>query len=105
MEIAVVYVVNKSDGPGADRLRREVEVMLGIRRGNAFRHISPHHPSDSRTVGSSDRKPVPSDAWEPPVIAAIASRGEGVAELTHALERHHRHLEASGRPPAGRPVS
>src|SRR2546427_210570 len=102
MEIADVYVVNKSDRPGADKLRTEVEVMLGIRRGNAFRHISPHHRSDRRTVGPSDRKPLPSDAWEPPVIAAIASRGEGVAELTHALDRHHRHLEASGRLAAGR---
>src|SRR5207302_53439 len=35
MEIADVYVVNKSDRPGADTLRQEVEVMLGIRRGNA----------------------------------------------------------------------
>src|SRR3989449_1469888 len=102
MEIADVYVVNKSDRPGADKLRTEVEVMLGIRRGNAFRHISPHHRSDRRTVAPSDRKPLPSDAWEPPVIAAIASRGEGVAELTHALDRHHRHLEASGRLAAGR---
>src|SRR2546426_622774 len=57
------------------------------------------------TVGQADRKSLepdsptvrPSDSWEPPVIATIASRGEGVAELTHALDRHHRHLEASGR--------
>ena len=105
MEIADVYAINKSDRPGADKLRTEVEVMLGIRRGNAFRHVSPHHRSDSRTVGPSDRKPLPSDRpavrpsdpWEPPVIATIASRGEGVAELTHALDRHHRHLQTSGR--------
>src|SRR2546425_8210950 len=30
-------------------------------RSNAFRHVSPHHQSDSRTVGPSDRKPLPSD--------------------------------------------
>jgi len=104
MEIADVYAINKSDRPGADKLRTEVEVMLGIRRGNAFRHVSPHHRSDRRTVGPSDRKPLPSDRpavrpsdpWEPPVIATIASRGEGVAELTHALDRHHRHLQTSG---------
>ena len=90
MEIADVYAINKSDRPGADKLRTEVEVMLGIRRGNAFRHVAPHH----RAVGkaSPDRQ-----EWEPPVIATTASRGEGVAELTHALDRHHRHLEASGR--------
>jgi len=96
MEIADVYAINKSDRPGADKLRTEVEVMLGIRRGNAFRHVSAHHRSDSRTVGQTDRKPLPSDPWEPPVIATIASRGEGVAELTHALDRHHRHLQTSG---------
>src|SRR5216684_4985047 len=84
MEIADVYVVNKSDRPGADKLRTEVEVMLGIRRGNAFRHVAPHHRAVAKA--SPDRQ-----EWEPPVIATIASRGEGVAELTHALDRHHRH--------------
>jgi len=90
MEIADVYAINKSDRPGADKLRTEVEVMLGIRRGNAFRHVAPHHRPVAKA--SPDRQ-----EWEPPVIATIASRGEGVAELTHALDRHHRHLEASGR--------
>ena len=48
MEIADIYVVNKSDRPGADKFRQEVEVMLGIRRGNAFRHIAPHHAARPR---------------------------------------------------------
>src|SRR3989475_10283593 len=90
MEIADVYAINKSDRPGADKLRTEVEVMLGIRRGNAFRHVAPHH----RAVGKASPD---GREWEPPVIAMIASRGEGAAELTHALDRHHRQLEASGR--------
>src|SRR5437879_3684753 len=97
MEIADVYAVNKSDRPGADKLRTEVEVMLGIRRGNAFRHISPHHRSDRRTVGPADRTPLPSDAWEPPVIATTAPRGEGGAEVTHALARRPGHLAGAGR--------
>ncbi|HVH68951.1 MAG TPA: methylmalonyl Co-A mutase-associated GTPase MeaB [Gemmatimonadales bacterium] len=105
MEIADVYVVNKSDRPGADKLRQEVEVMLGLRRGNAFRHIAPHHPSDSRTVGRSDRTNSPSDgatvrpseAWDPPVLETVASRGEGVDALAAALDRHHAYLEASGK--------
>src|SRR6266511_3347233 len=48
MEIADIYVVNKSDRPGADKFRQEVEVMLGIRRGNAFRHMTPHHTAPPR---------------------------------------------------------
>jgi LAO/AO transport system kinase len=104
MEIADLYVVNKSDRLGADKLRQEVEVMLGIRRGNAFRHVAPHHRSDSRTVGPSDRKRLPSEGpavrpsepWEPPVLGTVATTGQGVDELAAALDRHHAYLEASG---------
>ena len=104
MEIADLYVVNKSDRLGADKLRQEVEVMLGIRRGNAFRHVAPHHRSDTRTVGQSDRKRLqsddpavrPSEPWEPPVLGTVASTGQGVDELVAALDRHHAYLEASG---------
>src|SRR5213083_646361 len=52
MEIADVFVINKSDRPGGDKLRQEIEVMLGLRQGNAFRNLPAHHnPSDGRTVG------------------------------------------------------
>src|SRR5918992_825000 len=43
MEIADIFVVNKADRPGADKLRQEIEVTLGIRRGNAFRNMPAHH--------------------------------------------------------------
>src|SRR5213079_3023750 len=90
MEIADIYVINKSDRPGAEKLRQEVEVMLGIRRGNAFAHIPAHHRrSDSRTVGQSDRKRLqsdgptvrPSDSWDAPVLATVASTGTGIDAL------------------------
>ncbi len=110
MEIADVYVINKSDRPGADKLRQEIEVMLGIRRGNAFRHMTPHHAPgrpDGRTAGRADSvassvRPSASppvrlaEAWDPPVIATVASRGDGVAELAQAVDRHYAHLEAGG---------
>ena len=95
MEIADVYVVNKSDRLGGDKLRQEVEVMIGIRRGNAFRHVAPHHRPDSKR--SSDRPAIrPSDRWEPPVLGTVASTGEGVDALAAALDRHYVYLEASG---------
>ena len=96
MEIADLYVVNKSDRVGADKLRQEVEVMLGIRRGNAFRHVAPHHRPD-RVRSASDRPTVrPSDTWEPPVLGTVASTGEGVDALVAALDRHYAYLETSG---------
>ena len=104
MEIADIYVVNKSDRPGADKFRQEVEVMLGLRRGNALRHMTRHHGADSRTVGRPDRASLPSDgptvppsdAWEPPVLATAATTGTGVDELAAALDRHYAYLQASG---------
>ena len=105
MEIAELYVINKSDRPGADKLKQEVEVMLGIRRGNAFAHVRPHHASDGRTVGRPDRKRTPSDSptvrqsddWEAPVLTTVASKGEGIAGLVAALDQHHEYLERTGR--------
>lgn len=98
MEAADLYVINKADRPGADRLRQEIEIMLGIRRGNAFRHVAPHHGSRPRgerrpaaPAGAPDRP-----TWEPPVLATVATAGTGVDELMAALERHHAFLESSG---------
>ena len=95
MEIAELYVINKSDRPGADKLKQEVEVMLGIRRGNAFAHVTPHH---GRAAGPTAGRPAgrPSDSWEPPVLLTVASKHEGVAELVAALDRHHEYLAGSG---------
>ena len=105
MEIADLFVVNKSDRPGAEKLRQEIEVTLGIRRGNAFRNVPAHHGFDGRTIPRSGRLggAKPSDRatdgppeWAPPVVLTVAAKGEGVADLIAALDRHHAWLEASG---------
>ena len=46
MEIADVFVVNKADRPGADRLRNELELMLGLRHGATMRNVPAHHGVD-----------------------------------------------------------
>jgi LAO/AO transport system kinase len=106
MEAADLFVVNKADRSGADTLRQEIEVMLGIRRGSAFRHVAPHHrPSASRTApgpqglpdGRGQGRSESDGAWEPPVLATVAVKGEGVDAVVGALDRHHAYLEASGR--------
>jgi LAO/AO transport system kinase len=109
MEAADVFVVNKADRAGADKLRQEIEVMLGIRRGNAFRHVSPHHHRPQATArrqgGSADavtaeppqRRAAGPPDWEPPVLATVAVKGEGVDALVEVLDRHHTVLVSSGR--------
>jgi len=105
MEIAEVYVINKSDRPGADKLKQEVEVMLGIRRGNAFAHVPAHHgrpdgqPAGRSKpgLGPSGRQAVGPSDWEAPVLTTVASKGEGIAELVTALDRHREFLERTGK--------
>src|SRR5437868_193890 len=105
MEIADIFVMNKSDRPGADKLRREIEVMLGLRRGNTFRHVPAHHApaavgrSGGRAVTTdhNDRLTAGPPDWDPPVLATVAVQGDGVPELVGALDRHHAFLETSGR--------
>lgn len=59
MEIADVFVVNKSDRPGAERLVQEITAMLSI---------APR-----------------ADGWQPPIVPTVANTGQGVAELHRAI--------------------
>jgi len=104
MEIGDIFVVNKADRPGADRLRQEIEVTLGIRQGNAFKHVKAHHGAASarRQVtpepdqAEAPRRPDDLAPWVQPVLGTVASRGEGIGELVDALERHWSWLDQSG---------
>jgi LAO/AO transport system kinase len=70
MEIADVYVINKADRPGADRVEQEVGAMLSL----------------------STR----SDGWSPPIVQTVATTGQGVAELAKALEEFRTFGEKAG---------
>jgi LAO/AO transport system kinase len=70
MEIADVFVLNKSDREDADRAYRDLAGVL--------------------TLGAAAD-------WTPPIVRTVASRGEGIAELLAAIESHRAHLEGGGR--------
>ena len=71
LEIGDLYVVNKSDRDGADKVRRDLRTMLGL----------------------AERR---EGAWRPPVLKTVASQGEGVADVVDALEEHGAWLRESG---------
>jgi LAO/AO transport system kinase len=102
MEIADVFTVNKADRPGADRLRNEIEIMLGMRGGATMRNVPAHHGVDLsrnnlvKQVREAARSE-DTDAWTPPVLRTVAAKDEGTGELVEALDRHFRYLERSGR--------
>ncbi|MDH5234516.1 MAG: methylmalonyl Co-A mutase-associated GTPase MeaB [Gemmatimonadota bacterium] len=101
MEIADLFVVNKADRPGADRLRNDIELMLGLRSGATLKDVPAHHGVDLKRVNPARaaREAVrrdDADRWTPPVLRTIGSTGEGIPELLGALERHFGYLEKSG---------
>jgi LAO/AO transport system kinase len=101
MEIADLFVVNKSDRPGADRLRTDIEVMLGLRSGATMKDVPAHHGVDLKRanparVAREAAKANSAASWTPPVLRTIGATGEGVTELVDALERHFTYLEQSG---------
>jgi LAO/AO transport system kinase len=120
MEIADIFVINKSDRPGAERLAREVEAMLHIRLGVSMRNVPAHHGVDLAAIGRSrsarkageprqgaKREGAPGEAadrsaeaaeagWVPPVLRTVAETGDGVTGLVETLDRHRDWLVRTG---------
>ncbi len=109
MEIADVFVVNKADRPGADRLRNDIELMLGLRGGHAMKDMPAHHGIDLKNFNPAAKaRAAAAEAaastagggdtahWTPAVLRSVGVTGEGLDELLAALDRHYAYLEASG---------
>jgi GTPase len=67
MEIADIFVINKSDREGADRVEREIRSMQSL----AIR----------------------SDKWTPPIVKTVAMDGRGIPELAAAIVNYEQFLE------------
>ena len=101
MEIADIFVVNKADRPGADRVLDDVRMALHLRAGKT--DLAPgHHGVDLGSVKTRRETPAPesvrddSTQWVVPVLKTVAQTGEGVPELLDAVDRHRDHLDESG---------
>jgi LAO/AO transport system kinase len=66
MEIADIFVINKSDREGAERVEREIRAMQSL----------------------SSRP----DNWDPPIIKTVATDGAGTAELAKAIAEYEAYL-------------
>ena len=67
MEIADVFVINKSDREGAERVEREIRAMQSL---------------DTRK-----------DGWTPPIVKTVASEGQGTTELARAIANYEAYLQ------------
>ena len=110
MEIADNFVVNKADRPGADRLRNELELMLGLRSGETLKNVPAHHGvqlgrgmtkqeklamNPARAAREAARRD-DGERWTPAVLHSVAVKKEGIAEIIAAVDRHFHYLERSG---------
>jgi LAO/AO transport system kinase len=66
MEIADIFVINKSDREGAERVEREIRALQSL----AVRH----------------------DGWTPPIVKTVASEGKGVSQLAAAIAEYEGYL-------------
>ena len=94
MEIADIFVVNKADRPGADRVFNDLRAALHLRAGAP--HLRAGKPS--KKVDAAPSEPAPDDPghWTIPVLKTVAQTGEGVPELLDAVEQHREYLDESG---------
>jgi len=71
MEIADIFVINKSDREGAERVEREIlEMQTLATRG---------------------------DGWTPPIVKSVASEGKGIAELGATIAKYEDYLGQDNR--------
>lgn len=70
MEIGDIFVLNKADREGADRLEQQLDAMLSL--------------------------VMPRDGWHPPVIRTVATENKGIAALAETVTKFRKHFEASG---------
>lgn len=95
LEIADVFVVNKADREGADATVRDLEMMvaLGHEVVSAGAH-SRHHAHGALDLAREETR-ARDDEWLPPIVKAVASRGEGIAAVAEAVEKHRVYLEGT----------
>ncbi len=94
IEAADLFVVNKADRPGAEKLRRELEMALDLRMGKVARGAG-HHGALAPSARVTESAPKPGTR-RPEVLLTTAAKGEGIGEAVAALDRHWEWLESSG---------
>ena len=70
MEIGDIFVLNKADREGAERLEEQLHAMLSL--------------------------VTPREGWHPPVVRTVATENRGIAELAATVDKFRKHFETSG---------
>lgn len=87
IEAVDIIVVNKADRPGAEKVRVALDLALDLRLGRIAGQMPAHHGA-LRSGPREIREDSDSRTWRPPVLLTTAVKGDGIAELLAALDRH-----------------
>ena len=71
LEIGTIFVVNKADREGVERVLVDLEMMIDL-------------------AGYGE------DEWVPPILQTVAVRNEGIKELVDTIEEHMKYLASTG---------
>jgi LAO/AO transport system kinase len=69
MEIGDIFVINKADRPGVEKMERAIQAVLSL----AHR----------------------ADMWEPPIVRTVATQGDGIDELVESIGRCYEYFRNS----------
>jgi LAO/AO transport system kinase len=100
LECADAFAVNKADREGADSTVRDLELMIALgnetMRGLSKTRGHKSHDADEGHVASNDSaSPTTTPGWTPPIVKCVATKGEGIAGVVAALDRHRAWLEGT----------
>jgi LAO/AO transport system kinase len=70
MEIGDIFVLNKADREGAERLEQQLHAMMSLVK--------------------------PRDGWHPPIVRTVASENQGIDILAETIAKFRKHFESSG---------
>jgi LAO/AO transport system kinase len=78
MEAGDVFVINKSDREGGDRLQKEISLLFDLAR-------------ERKREGPTEDK---SASWDRRICRTVATRGEGIEDLLEGIDAHRAFLRA-----------
>jgi LAO/AO transport system kinase len=78
MEIADIFVINKSDRGGADRVEHEIRAL-----------------QSTAPAAAAGANGITRESWTPPIVKTVASEGHGVSELADSIAQYEAFLDSS----------
>lgn len=97
LEIGDVFTINKADHDGADKLVRELNMMLDLdAHGMQMEQTDIEKALADQFHHLNVAKHAVGNTWRPPIQKVIASQNEGITETVENIEKHFKYISETG---------